>query len=277
MVPALLSRMLLAAAAIATVVASGTAAGQGAELPVVKACGHHDYPPWNWREGQQIVGACAVAAKRAIERLGYRVDLGYVGPWKRCQEMVASGEVDVNICAFRNAEREGYSAVVEPRMGQHRIAIFVGPGWPPERRFRDWPDLEGLRTAIVLGVSTGQAFDDFLATRTRVQHVTSVRQMLLMLEARRIDFFPFGHEAGMMEIERNGFASRIVPLERPALIGELFVSVSRKSPLAGRTAEIGAYFARPDYAQELAALLEEYHRRYARTQPAGPERRPGER
>jgi polar amino acid transport system substrate-binding protein len=191
--------------------------------------------------------------------------------------MVASGDVDVNICAFRNAERESYSAVVEPRMGQHRIAVFVGPGWPPERRFRDWTDLEGLRTAIVLGVSTGQAFDDFLATRTRVQQVASVRQMLLMLDAQRIDFFPFGHEAGMMEIERNGFATRIVPLERPALIGELFVSVSRKSPLAQRTAEIGAYFARPQYPQELALLLEENHRRYAQSQPAGPERRPGER
>lgn len=66
MVPAFLSRMLLAAAAIATVVASSTAAVAAAELPVVKACGHHDYPPWNWREGQQIVGACADAAKRAI-------------------------------------------------------------------------------------------------------------------------------------------------------------------------------------------------------------------
>jgi polar amino acid transport system substrate-binding protein len=276
MVPASLSRMLLAVAAIASVVASSTAV-PAAELPLVKACGHHDYPPWNWRDGQQIVGACAVAAKRAIERLGYRVDLAYVGPWKRCQEMVASGDVDVNICAFRNAERESYSAVVEPRMGQHRIAVFVGPGWPPDRRFRDWTDLEGLRTAIVLGVSTGQAFDDFLATRTRVQQVTSVRQMLLMLDAQRIDFFPFGHEAGMMEIERNGFATRIVPLERPALIGELFVSVSRKSPLAQRTAEIGAYFARPQYPQELALLLEENHRRYAQSQPAGPERRPGER
>lgn len=271
MVPGLLSRMLCAGAAVASVLALG-AAVPVAELPTVKACGHHDYPPWNWREGPQIVGACASAATRAIERLGYRVDLSYVGPWKRCQEMVASGDVDVNICAFRNAERESYSVVVEPRMGQHRIAVFVGRGWPPERRFRDWPDLEGLRTAVVLGVSTGQAFDDFLATRTRVQHVSSVRQMLLMLDAQRIDFFPFGHEAGMMEIERNGFAGRILPLERPALVGELFVSVSRKSPLARRSAEIGAYFARPEYAQELALLLEEHHRRYAQTQPAEPER-----
>jgi polar amino acid transport system substrate-binding protein len=217
----------LAVAALGSVV-------QAAEPTTIKACGHHDYPPWNWREGPEIVGACATVAKRAIERLGYRVDLRYVGPWKRCQEMVASGDVDVNICSFRNAEREAYSVFAEPRMGLNRIAVFVGPNWPRERRFESWKDLEGLRSAVVLGVSTGQAFDDFLAEHTRVERVATVRQMLLMLEADRVDIVPFGHEAGMMEIERNGFAGRIVPLAQPALVGELFVSVSKKSPLAAR-------------------------------------------
>ena len=264
--PSRRSRGFCVGAAIACTVAVGPTA-RAAEPPTVKACGHHDYPPWNWRDGQQIVGACATIAKRAIERLGYRVDLGYVGPWKRCQEMVAAGDVDVNICAFRNAEREGYSVFAEPRMGTNRIAIFVGPHWPRERRFERWQDLQGLRTAVVLGVSTGQAFDDFLSTRTQVQRVATVRQMLLMLDAERVDFVPFGHEAGLMEIERNGFAGRIVPLGQAALVGELYVSVSRKSPLAARIHDVGAYFARPDYARELELLLEEHHRRYVDTRP----------
>jgi polar amino acid transport system substrate-binding protein len=261
------SRFRAGAAAVACAAVTGGALWAN-EPPTVKACGHHDYPPWNWRDGQQIVGACAEVARRAIERLGYRVDLGYVGPWKRCQEMVAAGDVDVNICAFRNAEREGYSAFAEPRMGQNRIAIFVGRDWPRERRFEKWDDLQGLRTAVVLGVSTGQAFDDFLSTRTRVQRVASVRQMLVMLDAGRIDFVPFGHEAGLMEIERNGFAGRIVPLQQAALVGDLYVSVSKKSPLAARIKDVGAYFARPDYAQELALLLEQHHRRYIDFRPA---------
>ena len=268
------SRSCRVAAAIACAVALA-AAVQAGEAPVVKACGHHDYPPWNWREGEEIVGACASAARRAIERLGYRVDLRYVGPWKRCQELVEAGTVDVNICGFRNAERERYSVFAEPRMGQHRIAIFVGRHWPRERRFQGWQDLEGLRTAVVLGVSSGQAFDDFLASRTRVERVATVRQMLLMLDAGRIDFVPFGHEALLMEIERNGFAGRIVPLEKPALVGDLHVSVSRKSPLAARIQDIGSYFARPAYAAEIDQLLQEGHRRYAQARPV--DSRPRER
>lgn len=275
------SRFRVGAAIACAVVAGVALIGAGtavpaAEPPTVKACGHHDYPPWNWREGPEIVGACATVTKRAIERLGYRVDLRYVGPWKRCQEMVAAGDVDVNICAFRNAERESYSVFAEPRMGLNRIAVFVGPKWPRERRFESWKDLEGLRTAVVLGVSTGQAFDDFLAAHTRIERVATVRQMLLMLEADRVDFVPFGHEAGMMEIERNGFAGRIVPLAQPALVGELFVSVSKKSPLAARVQELGAYFARPGYEQELAGLLADSHRRYLLSRPAEASR-PGRR
>lgn len=263
------SRSARAGAAVAVMLAMAVvgARAQATGAPTVKACGHHDYPPWNWRSGQEIVGACASAAQRAIERLGYRVDLSFVGPWKRCQEMVASGEVDVNICAFRNAERESYSVFAEPRMGENRISVFVGQRWPRDRRFEAWPDLKGLRTAVVLGVSTGQAFDEFLATQTRVERVASVRQMLLMLEADRIDFFPFGHEAGLLEIERNGLAGRIVPLPQPALVGDLYLSVSKKSPLAARIREVGAYFARPGYTQELAALLQEQHRRYVDTRP----------
>jgi polar amino acid transport system substrate-binding protein len=260
------SRLRVGAAIVCAIAALGAA--HGAEPQTVKACGHHDYPPWNWRDGPEIVGACASVTKRALERLGYRVDLGYVGPWKRCQEMVAAGDVDINICAFRNAERDSYSQFAEPRMGLNRISVFVGPHWPQERRFDTWRDLEGLRSSVVLGVSMGQAFDEFLTTQTRVERVASVRQMLLMLDAGRIDFVPFGHEAGLMEIERNGFAGRIVPLAQPALVGELFVSVSKKSPLAARVREIGAYFARPEYARELAQLLDESHRRYIATRPA---------
>lgn len=230
-----------------------------ADRPVVKACGHHDYPPWNWRRGDQIVGACAAIAQRAIERLGYQVDLSYVGPWKRCQAMVASGEVDVNICAFRNPEREAYSVFAEPRMGQNRIAVFVRKQ-SEEMRFNRWEDLQGLRTGLVLGVSMGPEFDGFLERSTHVERVVSVRQVLQMVALDRVDIAPFGWEAGLIEIERAGLANRVVPLEQPALVGDLWVSVSKKSPLASRVREIGAYFARPGYAQELQQAIEEYRR-----------------
>jgi len=248
--------------AASALLACACSAAPAADLPVVKACGHHDYAPWNWQQGDQIVGACAAIARRAIERLGYRVDLRYVGPWKRCQAMVASGEVDVNICAFRNPEREAYSVIVEPRMAQNRIAIFALKRRADTLRFQRWEDLKGLRTGLVLGVSMGPEFDGFLERHTQVQRVSQLRQVFSMLALDRLDFAPFGWEAGLVEIERSGLTDQVVPLGLPALVGDLWLSVSKRSPLAARAAEIGAYFARPGYAQELQNALDD-HRRLA--------------
>ena len=75
---------------------------------------------------------------------------------------------------------------------------------------------------------------------------------------------------GLIRDSANRGEQRVPYLGRIPLIGELFVSVSKKYLLARRSAEIGDYFARPEYSQELALLLEEHHRRYAQSQPAEP-------
>lgn len=253
-------RRLLAACCLALV--GSAMATTEADRPVVKACGHHNYPPWNWERGGQIVGACADVARRAIESLGYRVDLSHVGPWARCQAMVRSGEVDVNICSFRNPEREAYSHFVEPRMGLNRIAVFVRRDFAERRKFERWDDLKGSRTGLVIGVSMGPEFDGFLEQHTQVQRIPDVQNVLKMMDRGRIDIAPFGWEAGTIEIARAGLVGRIVPMPQPALVGELFISVSRRSPLASRLPEIGRYLQRPEYAEELRSLLTEHSRAY---------------
>lgn len=65
--------------------------------------------PWNWLSDGKIIGVCAEVVSTLYQRLGFNVDLSYVGPWARCQQKVAKGEVDINICALRNEERAHYS------------------------------------------------------------------------------------------------------------------------------------------------------------------------
>lgn len=251
--------------ALCLAAASANVTAQPSSLPVIKACGHHDYPPWNWHRDNEIVGACAAIARRAIERLGYKVDLSYVGPWKRCQVMVETGQVDVNICAFRNPEREAKSVIVEPRMALNRIAVFVRDGGRAPRGLSNWNDLKGLRTGLIGGVSMGEDFDSFLEKNTLVERAPDLNSVLRMLDLDRVDIAPFGLEAGRLAIDRLNLGHRLVPLDQPALVGELFVIVAKRSPLATRTKEIGQYFERPEYMQELEKTLAEYSRQYLQT------------
>lgn len=238
-----------------------------ASLPVplaareVTACGHHDYPPWNWLRANEIVGTCADVARTAFEQLGHKLNLKYVGPWMRCQALIEAGMVDVNICAFRSPERETYSRFVEVPMGVNPIAVFVKKG--REFPFRQWSDLAGKRSGVVVGVSMGPEFDAFLTTQTRLERVSEPILNLRKLDAERLDFLPLGREAGMLQIQLYGFDDRIAPLPHPVLDGDLYISISNKSAdLHGQIPELERFLSRPAYKQELAKSLGRYREQY---------------
>lgn len=262
-----LTRACAALAGAFVAMAPGPAAAQPDSRPLVKACGHHDYPPWNWEHEGQIIGACASIATRAIERLGYRVDLRYLGPWKRCQMLVETGQVDVNICAFSNAERLARTVIVEPRMAQNPIAVFYRKGTREPTWFTQWDDLKGLRTGLILGVSMGPEFDDFLTGHTTVERVPNLESVMKMLNLGRVDIAPFGLEAGKIALDGLGLHERIVPAAKPALVGDLYLFVAKNSPLASRVEEIGRYFTRREYADELAQDLAFYRKAYLAEHP----------
>ena len=83
---------------------------------------------------EKIVGACAEApAARFFGNAGLTLDLAFVGPWNRCQRQIEQGHIDINICSFRNPERENYSQFVETPMGFNEIALFTST--PRQSRF----------------------------------------------------------------------------------------------------------------------------------------------
>ena len=243
------------------VLLAGLIAVSNAAARVVTACGHHDYPPWNWQRGNEIVGACADVTRNVFEHLGHTVKLSYVGPWKRCQALIEIGAVDVNICSFKNPERETYSRFIDVPMGMNPIAIFVKKG--REFPFSHWDDLVGRHAGIVNGVSMGPEFDTFLAKQTHLE--TSVDPIMnwRKLNAGRIDFVPIGLEAGLLQTHLYGFADSIVALPNPVLLGKLYISISNKSTdLLPLIPAAEKYLAAPERQQELAALLRKYQELY---------------
>lgn len=229
----------------------------------VTACGHHDYPPWNWLHGNEIIGACADVTRSAFKQLGHTVKLAYVGPWKRCQAMIEAGEVDINICSFKNPERESYSRFVGVPMGINSIGVFVKKG--NEFPFEKWRDLAGKRSGVVNGVSMGTDFDTFLAKQTTLEMVYDPVLNLRKLEAERIDFTPIGLEAGLLQIRLYGFEGSIVPLPQPVLEGKLYISISNKATdLHRQIPDIEKYLSRPEYEQELSKSLSQHREQYVR-------------
>lgn len=226
-----------------------------------KACGHHDYPPWNWSDGREHIGSCIEVVRRAFAAAGLRVNFQYVGPWRRCQNLVESGEVEINVCAFRNPEREAYSVFLPVPMGYNDIVAFGRKAQP--LRIAAPADLRGLRIGLVNGVSMGEAFDQLLASQTERDFANDAQSTFRKLPADRVDAVLYGREAGQLLIERLGLGAQLA-VQSPALVrGELYISVSRQARwLLPYLPKVEAYLRRSAYPAELAHLQQQFHRQY---------------
>lgn len=225
------------------------------------ACGHHDYPPWNWQQAGRIVGSCAEMASAAFAHAGISLSLAYIGPWPRCQAMVAEGRVDINICAFRNPAREAYAHFIPVPLGNNQIAAFV-------RRdavfvLRQWEDLRGKRVGLVNGVSMGADFDDFLARHTRIDQANDFATALRKLALGRVDVVPFGREAGRLEVARLGLGTQLLDLPYPLVEGQLYISVSRRASwLLPYLPAVASFLQQAAYPARLQASLQQQRQAY---------------
>ncbi|MEH6470107.1 MAG: transporter substrate-binding domain-containing protein [Halopseudomonas sp.] len=198
-----------------------------AEKKVLTACGHHDYPPFNWRQGDTTVGVGPDAVRLIFAQLGVEVKSVYVGPWKRCLNAVRHGLVDVVVAAYVTEERKGYAQFTATPLSEDRKSVFVWKG--REFPFNSWQDLAGKRAGVQLGVSYGQQFDDFLAQHVDVVEVAERYQYFKMLQSKRIDFIPTGAHIGVIHAHREGFGEQVVALDNPIRSGFLHIGISKRS------------------------------------------------
>ena len=227
----------------------------------ITACGHHDYAPWNWKSGDAIIGACAEITQELFRRVGVETDLKFVGPWQRCQTLIELGTVDVNICSFVNEKRKEYSQYIMTPMGFNENSVFVQKD--KTFQFERWEDLAGKKTAMVLGVSIGQEFDEFLKSNTDVILVSTFFQSFHMLARGRVDFIPVGRHSGLAMRDSFGLENEIVALNTPLLSGSLHISMSKKSPHLHLLPAIEQLMQDDGYYKWLDELLKKYTELYA--------------
>ncbi len=228
----------------------------GSERQTLKACGHHDYAPWNWLEGDKIVGVCAEVATQLFGDLGYKVDLTYVGPWKRCQQLIEQGDVDLNICSFINLERKNYSVFSKTPMASNENALFVN-----KERYFDYTGPESLNAkfiGLVHGVSLGSNLDHHLQKNSYVIRVANHQSLFSMLALQRIDAVIVGRQSGQHLLNLYNLNTQIVDVPTPLLTGNLFFSMSKKSPYIGLLNDIEKVLTSEQYRVWLSSLLERY-------------------
>ncbi|MCU7374060.1 transporter substrate-binding domain-containing protein [Paucibacter sp. O1-1] len=236
------------------------------ERPLVRACGHPAAPPMSWDHEGQLIGVCVDAARQAFSAVGLALQVEPPGPWGRCQLMVETGEVDLNLCGFATDKRREYAVMVEPPVGRNEAVLIVRRN--SHLVYKSWADLKGLRIGMGRGVSFGSEFDSYLAQHARLDIAISETHNLQKLALDRLDAVITARIAGQQLIRNMGCEGQLRVLPGKVIEGQLFMQMSKRSKHLAVLPQLSSFLKQPAQVAWLQAQQQALETRYAQLHPA---------
>ena len=189
--------------------------------------GHPDYPPFEWEQNDEIIGACADLIKLIFKDSGINVDSRYVGNWKRVQENAKYGDIDMIAGLYINEERKLYMDFTSFPYTEDLQVIWVYKG--KKFPFKTWDDLIGKVGTAPLGESFGEKFDQFIKEKLDIERVPELIHNFRKLKAGRVNYFPYGLYSAEIKAVKEGYRDDIEYLATPLIINKVYAAFSKKS------------------------------------------------
>ena len=193
--------------------------------------GNAEYPPLTWQDKTdkgKITGFAVELLERAFLDTRIKVESRYAGKWKRAQEEIKIGSVDILGGAYITKEREIYMDYILPYFTMDPTVIFVKKG--NRFKFKTWEDLRGLVGGAPIGNSYGEQFDNYEKKFLSIERVPKVLQGFKKLISERNDYFVYGLYPGLAKAKITSFSDKIEYLENSVISEGLYFTISKKSP-----------------------------------------------
>lgn len=187
-------------------------------LPAVKAAevlvasGHAHYPPFMYRDGDQIAGVGADLTRLIFNEVGIEVVSRYVGPWERVMRKAQNGKIDLIVGAYKTKERERYLAFPREHYVEEPVVIFVNKNNAFD--FDRWQDLNNKFGGTAIGESWGNAFDNYAEKHLNIQRLVHIDQSFKMISRNRLDYAIFALYPGRINLMKLGLEENIIALPK---------------------------------------------------------------
>jgi len=234
------------------------------------ATGNPEYSPYLWRDADddtRLIGANADLMQLLSKEIGIPIEVKYLGPWSRVQELARAGRVDLIAGAFFTTTRLDYLDYFQPAFHGTRTVIWTHPA--RTFAYRTWSDLRNRNGLTVVNNSFGEEFDTYARKSLSIATVATLEQALQMLVLQRADYVIYEEAPGLalaakLNITRLKTAPIAVSTE------SLFLTMSHQSPcntgeIRGRIAKAMRKLAQENVMPELLDANIQRWRRQARS------------
>ncbi|GGA69256.1 hypothetical protein GCM10011369_08630 [Neiella marina] len=203
---------------------------QAQNCEVVTATAHPNYPPYQWRQEDKIVGATIDITRELFSQLNVDFQANYTGPWKRALQQVKVGQVDMVIGLKKTTDREQYISFTSSPIATNPFTVFVLQG--NQFDIKTWRDLYGKKGGKNAGDRYGNAFDTFADRYLDLEESYAVASNFNKLKAGRIDYFIHSRFAGLAQLSVSADAASFAVLPYNVNEGLLHSGFATNSPCA---------------------------------------------
>lgn len=194
------------------------------------ATGNPEYSPYLWQDPEdenKLVGANADLMQLLAKEIGIPIEVKYLGPWSRVQELARAGSVDLIAGAFFTNARLDYMDYFHPAFRGTRTVIWTNPA--NTFKYRTWSDLRNRKGLTVVNNSFGEDFDAYAKKSLSIDKVATLEQALRMLTLSRTDYLIYEEDPGLaLAAKLNITGLKMAPVA--VSTEDLFLTLSHKSP-----------------------------------------------
>jgi len=189
--------------------------------------GHPGWPPITWQNNDELIGAGPDLMKKISRDLGFVLVSRTMGPFDQTLKKMESGEADVYFGLYKTSDREPYMEFSEA-YAVDPVAIFVKKG--KEFSYERWNDLADKKGIGLVDVKYGESFSEF-SNNLDILRSETPEQSFDVLNHGEADYFIYSLYAGQRVLSELGLDAEIVSLPNFLTSENLFIGISKKSPL----------------------------------------------
>lgn len=215
------------------------------------------FPPWDINlEEKEARGVNADIIRHIAKELGLTFE-PVKCPWKRCLQLLEEGKIDMAGTVGRTPERERFLHFVEPTYAPVPDQVFYLPA-ESNVEISSYQDLYQLKAiGIERGARVSPKFDQ--DTKLMKYEVSTLKQLLLMLEHDRLDVFAGNEMVTDYMILEMGLHGKFKKATFRFVSGGMeYLAISRNSPHAKRLSEISRIVTDMKISGEIQKYIEKY-------------------
>jgi len=236
---------------LAVVISSPVASHAESEPSIRVAIAH--WPPWKVIKDGEFSGI-DVEILRAIEKKGEWKFSFAECVWRRCVEMVKTGDVDMVTSFGKNPEREKFADFLNPPYASQKVAFYKNKN--SSVKVEDYQDLHQYKIGKILGSVYFDTFDN--DPELRIEQVKREDQLLKMLIAKRIDLVVGYEHAVDYAIALLGLSENIKKMPYVVRTTDSYIGVAKKSVIRKHIPELNRVLDRMVKRGEINAIIKSY-------------------